>query len=105
MLAIHSSHQLFCYTKNMDTPQSSKSLPNVTVYSSPTCAFCHMAMDYLKEKGIPFTEKDISTDQQALAFVLEKVGQAVTPIITIGDHIVVGFDRPKIDDALKTMAQ
>src|SRR5688572_1399850 len=69
----------------------------VTVYTSPTCGFCHMAMDYLTEKGVHFTEKDISTDQEALQFVLEKIGQAVTPIITIGDQNVVGFDRPKID--------
>jgi glutaredoxin 3 len=61
-----------------------------------------MAMDYFKEKGIEFTEKDISTDQDALRFVLEKIGQAVTPIITIGDTVIVGFDRPKIDEALNT---
>lgn len=59
-----------------------------------------MAMDYFKEKGVPFTEKDISTDQEALRFVLEKIGQAVTPIITIGETIIIGFDRPRIDDAL-----
>jgi glutaredoxin len=59
-----------------------------------------MAMDYFKQKGVPYVEKDISVDQDALRFVLEKVGQAVTPIITIGDRIIVGFDRPRIDDAL-----
>ena len=59
-----------------------------------------MAMDYLTDKGVPFTDKDISTDQEALRFVLEKIGQAVTPIITIGDTVIVGFDRPKIDQAL-----
>ncbi|HSE61578.1 MAG TPA: glutaredoxin family protein [Candidatus Saccharimonadales bacterium] len=78
-----------------------KTTPQVTVYSSPTCAFCHMAMDYFKQKGVPYVEKDISVDQDALRFVLEKVGQAVTPIITIGDQIVIGFDRPRIDEALK----
>lgn len=59
-----------------------------------------MAMEYLDEKNIPYTEKDISVDSQALQFVLEKVGQAVTPIITVDDTIIVGFDRPKIDEAL-----
>ncbi len=73
----------------------------VTVYSSPSCGFCHMAMDYFDQKKVKYTEKDISVDQKALEFVLQKVGQAVTPIITIGETIIVGFDRPKIDDALK----
>jgi glutaredoxin 3 len=80
--------------------QPTKTIPNVTVYSSPTCAFCHMAMDYFKQKGVPYVEKDISVDQDALRFVLEKIGQAVTPIITIGDQIIIGFDRPRIDAAI-----
>lgn len=87
------------YTLFMDT-NVAQPTPPVVVYSSPTCAFCHMAMDYLKEKGVAYTEKDISVDHEALTFVMEKIGQAVTPIITIGDKIIVGFDRPKIDEAL-----
>lgn len=73
----------------------------VTIYSSPTCAFCHMAKDYFDKKGVQYTERDISTDQEGLQYVLQKVGQAVTPIITVGDTIIVGFDRPKIDEALE----
>lgn len=61
-----------------------------------------MAMDYFDKKGVHYVERDISTDQEGLRFVLEKVGQAVTPIITVGETIIVGFDRPKIDEALET---
>ncbi|PIT86096.1 MAG: NrdH-redoxin, partial [Candidatus Magasanikbacteria bacterium CG10_big_fil_rev_8_21_14_0_10_43_6] len=28
----------------------------VTVYSTPTCPFCHKAKDYLKEKGVAFED-------------------------------------------------
>lgn len=59
-----------------------------------------MAMEYFNEKDVPFVAKDISVDQDALKFILEKVGQAVTPIITIDEQIIIGFDRPKIDEAL-----
>lgn len=62
-----------------------------------------MAMDYIKQKGFDYVEKDITVDQQALTYVLHTVGQAVTPIITIGDAVIVGFDRPKIDEALKAL--
>lgn len=72
----------------------------VVMFTSPTCGFCHMAADYFDQKGVKFTEKDITVDTDALNFVLEKVGQAVTPIITVGDRIIIGFDRPKIDEAL-----
>jgi glutaredoxin 3 len=87
--------------KNTTPPTSDTNTPAVTVYSSPTCGFCHMAMDYFDDKGIKYTERDITVDNDALTFILEKVGQAVTPIITIGDTIIVGFDRPKIDAALQ----
>jgi glutaredoxin 3 len=75
--------------------------PTVTIFSSPTCAFCHMAKEYFRDKSIEFTEKDISTDAEAFEFVVQKVGQAVTPIITINDRLIIGFDRPKIDQALE----
>ena len=71
------------------------------IYTSPTCAYCHMAEEYFKDKGVEYTKKDITADQEALKFVLEEVGQAVTPIITINEDIIVGFDRPKIDEALE----
>jgi glutaredoxin-like YruB-family protein len=78
-----------------------QSQPTVTIYTTPTCAFCHMAKEYFKDKGIEYTEKDLTTDAEALQFVVEEVGQAVTPIITINDTFIVGFDRPKIEDALE----
>jgi len=81
-------------------PTQDNTKPAVTIYSSPTCAFCHMAKEYFKDKGVAFEEKDISTDAKAFEFVVTKVGQAVTPIITIGDTLIIGFDRPKIDEAL-----
>lgn len=84
----------------MESANTPTTTTNVVIYSSPTCGYCHMAMDYFKSKGVDFVEKDISVDQNALRWVLEKVGQAVTPIITIGDTVIVGYDRPKIDEAL-----
>lgn len=76
--------------------------PTITIYSTPTCAFCHQAKEYFKSKGLEYTDKDITADQEALKFVVEEVGQAVTPIITIDKTTIIGFDRAKIDDALAT---
>lgn len=77
------------------------STPTITMFSSPTCAYCHMAAEYFKSKDLKFDEKDISVDREALEYVVEKVGQAVTPIIQIDDEIIVGFDKTKIDEALE----
>jgi len=64
-----------------------------------------MAKEYLDSKGVKYTEKDITSDADAFKFVVDEVGQAVTPIITINDTVIVGFDRPKIDDALEDTAK
>lgn len=88
---------------NTDT-QSAQAAPKIVIYSSPTCGYCHMAMEYFKEKGLTFAEKDISVDQEALMYVLNTIGQAVTPIITINDKVIVGFDRHQIDEALEAKA-
>lgn len=74
--------------------------PIVTIYTSPTCVYCHMAIEYFKEHNIVYTEKDISSDAQAFDYVLNTIGQAVTPIITVNDKIIVGFDRPKLNELL-----
>ncbi|HSE29768.1 MAG TPA: glutaredoxin family protein [Candidatus Saccharimonadales bacterium] len=75
--------------------------PTIVMYSSPTCAYCHLAAEYFEKLGLKFTDKDISQDREALEFIMEKVGQAVTPVITINDTIIIGFDKPKIDEALE----
>lgn len=72
----------------------------ITMYTSPTCAYCHMAAEYLKHKGQKFKELDVSENPAAAQWVQKNVGQVVTPVLDINGTIIVGFDRPKIDAAL-----
>ena len=73
----------------------------VTVYSTPTCHFCHMAKDHLKANNIEFTEKDVSTDLEARQEMIDKSGQMGVPQIIIGEELIIGFDKPKIDELLE----
>jgi len=36
----------------------------VKVFSTPTCPYCHMAKDYLKDKKVEFEDIDVSSDQK-----------------------------------------
>jgi len=60
-----------------------------------------MAREYLKSRKVKFKEYDISDNPKALQWVLDNVGQAATPVIDINGRIILGFDRPKIDVALR----
>lgn len=73
----------------------------VTVYSADWCAFCHAAKDYLGKLGIAFEEKDIESDPSLAHEAVEKSGQTGIPVLDIDGTIIIGFDRPRIDAALK----
>ncbi len=72
----------------------------VTVYSTPTCHFCHMAKDFFVEKGVVFEDFDVSSDLTKRKEMLDKSGQMGVPVIIIKDQIVVGFNKPKIMELL-----
>lgn len=72
----------------------------VTIYSTPTCHFCLMAKDFFTEKGIPFTNYDVSTDAVKREEMIRLTGQLGVPVIVIGEDMMVGFDRARIAEKL-----
>lgn len=73
----------------------------VTIYSADWCAFCHATKDYLKKLGVSYQEKDVEHDAALAREAVEKSGQTGIPVLDIDGTIIVGFDRPRIDAALK----
>ena len=73
---------------------------NVTIYTTPTCHFCHMAKDFFKEKGITYTEFDVAQDLDKRQEMVTRSGQMGVPVIFIGDQMIVGFDQQTIASAL-----
>lgn len=71
------------------------------IYSATWCAFCHAAKQYFDKLGVAYEERDIEQDQQNAIESVDKSGQMGIPVIDIDGEIIVGFDRPKIDAALK----
>ncbi len=79
---------------------STHSQPRVIVFSTPTCGFCNQAKSYFRQKGIKFTDIDVTRDQAAARDMVRRSGQMGVPVIDIGGRIIVGFDRPKINQLL-----
>jgi glutaredoxin 3 len=74
---------------------------NVVIYSASWCAFCHMAKQYLNGLKVPFKEIDVEHNHEAARELVEKTGQAGIPVVEIGGETIIGFDRPRIDLALR----
>jgi len=73
---------------------------SVTIYSTPTCPYCHQAKDFLKANKIPFKDVDVSSDEKAAKEMIDKSGQMGVPVIEIGKEVIVGFDKAKVKKAL-----
>jgi len=81
-----------------------KKQPRVIVFSTPTCSYCNMAKQYFRQHRIRFKDVDVSRDQAAARDLIRRSGQMGVPVIDIGGRIVVGFDKPKINQMLDITA-
>ncbi len=71
-------------------------MQNVTIYSTPSCHFCHMAKDFFKANNVAFTDHDVGSDTEQRKAMVEKSGQMGVPVIEIGNDIIIGFNKPVI---------
>jgi glutaredoxin 3 len=59
-----------------------------------------MAKEYFKAQGVEFVNYNVAEDAEKREEMLEKTGQMGVPVIQIGDDIVIGFNKPVIDQLL-----
>ena len=73
----------------------------VKVYSTPSCPYCSMAKQFLKENNIPFEDIDVAANREAAIEMIKSSGQMGVPVIDINGIIIVGFNKEAIKNALK----
>ncbi len=76
----------------------------VLVFTTPTCPWCTRAKGYLRTRGVPFREIDVTRDAAAARDLVRRTGQMGVPVIEIDGRPIVGFDQRRID-ALLGLAQ
>lgn len=84
-------------------------MQTVEIYTSPLCGYCHAAKRLLRQKGVEFTEIDISRDARDRQKMMQRAKGAYTvPQIFIGKTHVGGCDdlyalesEEKLDPLLK----
>ncbi|MBM3204406.1 glutaredoxin family protein [Candidatus Uhrbacteria bacterium] len=72
----------------------------VTVYSTPTCPYCKLAKDFLKEKNVDYTDIDVASDTAAANEMVKMSGQMGVPVIKVDDDIIVGWNKSALEDVL-----
>ena len=55
--------------------------------------------EFLRQKNVAFTEKDVSQDDQAFEEVM-RLGVAATPVTVIDGEVIIGFNRARLEELL-----
>ena len=76
-------------------------MPTVTIYSTPSCHYCHAAKDFFTAHSVPFSDFNVASDLPRRQEMIQKSGQMGVPVIYIGDELIVGFDEDRIKELLK----
>ena len=72
----------------------------VTIYTTPTCHFCQMSKEFFKEHNVPYTEHNVAADMEKRQEMIDRSGQMGVPVIYIGDEMIIGFDKKRLESAL-----
>jgi len=64
----------------------------VTLYMVPKCSPCDMARTYLRKRGVPFSEINVSEkNPQAQQEMVKKIGELSVPTIMVGSKVMQGY--------------
>jgi glutaredoxin-like YruB-family protein len=77
-----------------------RAMESVVVYSSPTCVHCQAAKAFLTASGVDLDEVDVREDVEGREELIELTGQLAVPVIVVGETVVQGFDRPRLQALL-----
>ena len=66
--------------------------PRITMYTSAVCAYCVAAKNFLRSKGLEWTEVRIDLDPAERERMVERARRTSVPQIFVGDVHVGGYD-------------
>jgi glutaredoxin 3 len=64
----------------------------ITIYTTPTCPYCHAAKALLTGKGLSYKEVNVQNDRDTAVALMQRTGRRTVPQIFIGETHVGGFD-------------
>ncbi|MBW4046801.1 MAG: glutaredoxin family protein [Proteobacteria bacterium] len=75
----------------------------VVIYTTPQCPACDDGIGFLRARGVPYTDKTITTPADVTAYKGVSHGSEILPLLTVaGVQLRVGFDPGAWSQALTT---
>ena len=66
--------------------------PQITMYTSAVCAYCVAAKNFLRSKGLEWSEVRVDLDPGERQRMVAKAGRTSVPQIFVGEVHVGGYD-------------
>ena len=76
----------------------------VSIYTTQTCGYCKMAKEFFQKNNVEFQEFDVGVDLEKRKEMIDKSGQMGVPVIMVGEDMIVGFNKPKLEGLLNILA-
>lgn len=76
-------------------------MKKIILFTTSACPHCASARRYLESAGVAFEEKNVKEDMEARRLLIEKRILGV-PTIFVDENVIVGFNKRKIEDALRS---
>ena len=71
-----------------------------TLYYVPDCDSCDGVREYLHDRNIPITEKNVFDDVDLQKEMKDVSGKQSVPVVVIGDKVLIGYNRTELKQAL-----
>jgi glutaredoxin 3 len=57
---------------------------------------CRQAKEFLRSEGIVFEDINVMENVDARQELIRITGQMAVPVITVGEDVIRGFDKPRL---------
>ncbi|MBI2040772.1 MAG: glutaredoxin family protein [DPANN group archaeon] len=77
--------------------------PRIRIYTTVSCPYCHMAMEWFKQNKVTYEQIDVTTDERKQKEMINLSGQMGVPVIAVGDKnpkIIIGFRADQLRKAI-----
>jgi len=88
---------------NSDNSKNQSTDIKATLYVIPDCEACDEIKEFLNNRKISFTEKNVNENIELQKELTDLTGSLKVPTTIIGDEILTGYSRSKFLNALKEM--
>ena len=73
------------------------------LFIKPYCPWCHKAMRWLDERGIPYEKLDVIADSQAYTEMVNLSGHTLAPVIDADGKILADFGPEELEKFWKQL--